>query len=334
MEDRKSLDVLPPYEDEFLYSWAYRMVCLHSSDNSLQAKKNAVKFLFGGKCSPFLGLYYQSGLDYFVKQAGFKEGSIFSSYESILLELSIIPFYLYFLPEYRRNQFWKEGKNVHYRCKESVLGIRDHNEYIEGEEYLKVCPKCLEEGAKYLKKEHQIKGNYVCWKHGCVLNFLKVEESPYSGFDFTSAIERGIRYTPQLSSDQLQTARKIAEAIHDIFMNGIKDDLYTMKRKLILRLSETDCLYDDRIIRGVDLCCKDFDATYLYKHFPIRGQMRRAFLRDNIGVNPIIYIVLILRLFGSLEDFYKYKGDESARVIFNTVGFKIERDKFSFDIFS
>ena len=95
----KIIDVLPPYEDEVLVSWVVRMLKLYSSGRLSVKTSEIMKHLFGTSATNRPGLYLQNGLQFFIEHCGVEDAVCFKSADSILEQMSVLPFYFPFLTE-------------------------------------------------------------------------------------------------------------------------------------------------------------------------------------------------------------------------------------------
>ena len=324
---KRIIDVLAPYEDEVLVSWIVRMLRMYTSGKVDSYMGGVMRDLFGPTASERPGLYLQNGLRYFCVNCGISNSSIFGSEDMMYEAMSVIPFYLYFCSDDCKELIKESISDTsYYIYTEAKLGIRFNSKYIEGQGYYKFCPECMKHQKEYyLKKEHQIQGNLVCWEHGCSLHRV-----PYSlrwkDIDFIDKIEKEIDISEfVLSEEDRETAHKIALLIHNIFEDGFSDDIETLQVKIIQKLIEDGVVSAEGIFCEWEKFMKSLGAGYLYSASNLKRDIDIAIDRDRkMHVNPIIYLFLIYNLFGGLKEYYDYEVNDSTNLLFQKVKFSEE----------
>lgn len=313
--DKGIIDVLPPYEDEALVSWIVRMLRLYSGGKLGHYSRIYMKELFGPDSSAWPGLYFQRGLQYFVDHCGLKHTRVFSSEDTILKYMSVLPFYLSFCSQ-KQIELFKEKylKMELYVRIEPSIGIRSAQNYLEDKACFKFCPSCLrEQGVCYLNREHQVQGNFVCWKHRCVLKRL-----PYAlrwdYIDFISNIENGNHISEvYVTKEDFVIAEKIADMVHVIFQNGFLNSLDTLKYKITCKLYEQEVINEKGQFFDIEEFAASLGAGYVYDEKNLRTHIAIAVGEEcNKRINPIIYLFFILRLFGDLDSYYDYRPIEQG----------------------
>lgn len=306
--DRKIIDVLPPYEDEVLVSWIVRMLRLYRGTEKFHDDSSQLmKALFGDSSTEKPGLYYQSGLQYFADNCGMTFSKVFSSERTILEELSVLPFYLLFCNEEHIDEFHsKHGKRSYIQI-ESRSGIRRKHNILGKKSEFKFCPECLREQSEiYLKKEHQIQGNCVCWKHGCILHSVPYK-TQWKYIDFVYNIEQHINESEYIiSPESYEMAEKIASTIHMIFEDGFKDDINTLKQKIMARLIELNHVNDKGLFIDLEQFADNLKVGYIYNKEELFSEIGYA-IGEKLRPNPLIYIILIIVLFGGLKEYNAYE---------------------------
>lgn len=320
-------DILAPYEDEVLVSWIVRMLRMYTVGKVDSYIGGVMRDLFGPTTSERPGLYLQKGLQYFCDNCGISNRSIFDSEETMYEVMSVVPFYLYFCSDDYKKLIKESISNTsYYIYTEAKLGIRFNSKYIEGQGYYKFCPECLKHQEEYyLKKEHQIQGNLVCWEHGCSLYRV-----PYSlrwkDIDFIDKIEKDIDISEfVLSDEERETAQRIALLIHNIFKDGFLDDIEELRVKIIQKLIEDGILSEEGVFYKWENFMKTLGASYLYSASDLKRDIAIAIdANRKMHVNPIIYLFLIHHLFGGLKEYYDYEINESTNLPFQKVKFPAE----------
>ena len=302
------IDVLPPYEDEVLISWIVRMLKLYSCKNKLDNYSGEfMKVFFGKDTIEKPGLCLQKGLQYFADNCHLNNPGVFLSEYTMTDKLTVLPFYFSFCNKTYLNEFYSDLANAKfYRTIESKYGIRIGHKNLEETSVFKFCPECLKEQSDiYLIREHQVKGNYVCWKHGCVLHTVPYKHT-WKYIDFVSSINEHFQEsTYNMSNENFLMAQKIATTIHEIFENGFQEDVDTLKRKLLSKMIEQGILNKNGIFYNQVKFANGLGVDFLYENSVLFREIGLAIGNWYIP-NPIIYIVLIISLFGGLEEYYSY----------------------------
>lgn len=319
MMSSRIIDVLAPYEDEVLVSWIVRMLRMYKGIKLDKYTDEVMKDLFGPTHTQKPGLYLQKGLQYFCDNCGISNSCVFGSEEMMYEKLSVLPFYFFFSTEEQKNTIKKEISNLsYYSFIESKLGIRSGHNYIEDQAYYKFCPECMKlQKDFYLKREHQIQGNVVCWEHRCALQKL-----PYSlnwkDIDFPTNLYNSRNITSyELSELDYTKAICIAEMVHHIFINGFQDNVYVLKEKIAYRLKELKIVSAYGKFYNFEVFIEELDIGCFYEKNLLKKDIISAvFIAPRIP-NPIIYLFLIQYLFGSLEEYYAYEYKTGSTVSVN-----------------
>lgn len=316
--DERIIDVLPPYDGEILISWIIRMCKFYTYGCLNDSSKKIMKHLFGPTSSSIPGLYLQKGLKYFVDNCDCDNRLVFGSEKTLLEKLSVLSFYLPFSSENNiLNMQNKIDEWPNYIHAETFLGIRREHRYIEEIAYFKFCSECLKEQSEiYLQIEHQIQGNLVCWKHGCVLHRIPYKLS-WKEIDFIGKIREDqdiSRY--DISEANICRTVEISLIVHEIFEIGFKEDLKILKLKIAQKLFDNGIITCKGTFLDLDEFSQKLNADYIYKCTNIKKDIIGAINESNrVHVNPIIYIILIEYLFGDLEKYYNYSLRESERYL-------------------
>lgn len=314
---KRIIDVLAPYEDEVLVSWIVRMLRMYKGIKLDTYTDEVMRDLFGPTSTAKPGLYLQNGLQYFCNNCGIKDSTVFGSEEMMYEKLSVIPFYYSFCSEEQKERVKKRhvSKKSCYSYVENIIGIRSAHSYVEGKSYYKFCPECMKlQKEPYLKREHQIQGNVVCSQHGCVLYKIPYS-STWKDIDYSINLYDDKNVTSyELTELEYAKALGIAEMVHDIFLNGFKDNIYILKEKIMHKLKDLDIISCDGKFYNLEDFIEVLDARYLYKHVSIKSELISAVFVSPRIPNPIIYLILIQYLFGSLDDYYAYKYKEGSAV--------------------
>lgn len=302
----KIIDIIPPYEEEFLYGWVVRMLNMYLNNNVVPIGVVSTMKNFFGDDVRYPGLYFQNGLHHFVEKCDLPEESILADAVKIVEKMTILPFYLSFRSKEEQIFFYENLRNGNnYGRIEEKLGIDLKKHRIEGTRYIKICPKCIEEnGYAYLRREHQVPGNFFCEIHKtelvlCVYNKYRLEfGASYKDLDTR---------TWEMSQDERKRSLKISEMIHKIFCNGFLNEVCEMKQKFRSKLRSLAYMKDDFSMPDYDVFFKDLGMDTYFRFVNKKDILFNVIYDWKVNVNPIFYLVLIEFLFGSLESFYKYQ---------------------------
>lgn len=313
---KRIIDVLAPYEDEVLVSWIVRMLRMYKGIKLDSYTYEVMRDLFGPTSTAKPGLYLQNGLQYFCDNCGISNSTVFGSEEMMYERLSVIPFYLCFCSDEQKELIKNRISNTsYYLYLENIIGIRNGHSYIEGQAYYKFCPECMKlQKEHYLKREHQVQGNLVCWEHRCILHRV-----PYSlnwkDIDFPANINDDSNVTTyELTELNYSKAISIAEMVHEIFLNGFKENIDILKDKIMHRLKALKIVSDEGKFYNLESFIEELDIGYLYQYVPVEKELISAVFVTPRTSNPIIYLALIQYLFGSLESYYTYDYESGASV--------------------
>lgn len=310
----KITDVLMPLEDEVLFSWIVRML-KHYSDGTLQDWQYIIlENLFGEETQKKPGLYFHRGLDYFSSNCGLSSSDYFSSEERMIDTLTILPFYRLFLDE-RSKQLLadkiKSNKSTANFTKSLMreLGMVTVNRSPMDYNHIKFCPECLKEsGTVYIKREHQILGNFFCHKHGYALKYVPYKRTSLRDSDFQKKINDEDYFEYTLLPQEEDMAKSLTTLIHEIYCNGLKEDILVIRKKLLHRMIELGHITKKGKFPEVWKFCKGLNVDFLYGNKHFSDEVIKVLAGPKYHPNPIIYIALIINLFGSLEGCYSYSS--------------------------
>lgn len=334
--DYTILDILEPFEDEALYSWIARMVNCYSNGSNPKKIRNHLEYLFGPETTDYPGLYMQLGLDYFVDHANMPHSPFFGSEEKMFNIMTVFPFYFSFLNDSQVEKFYKKLKNFRqYRDLESIVGIRKRSSGIEGGTFLKICPECVKEGKLYLQREHQITGNFSCWRHKCLLKRVPCHLYDKRDYRVPLSLFKEIEqedFSYQFTEKEKKVIYVVSEMMHEILVNGFKESIKDVKTKLCCKLLELNFLDQNGLFGDYEMndLIQLLDVDFYYENISLRREILYAIGSHKFidTPNPIIYLLLIYRLFGSLEGFYKY-APSNAPTLF-TGGIPTDEYKYEF----
>lgn len=167
------------YPDEMVYSW----FCRYYVHSGYFSNKAAMRELYckrsDNPSKEFIGNL--------VPEIRAKIGEIYPL-DSLLLEHTMYPQYARFLPlEQKRNALFRlehDSCDIH-----RLFAVLPR---IEGEQYLRFCPLCVEEdrkkyGETYWHRKHQLRNMNICTRHECRLIESSVPAKSEQCFTFDSA---------------------------------------------------------------------------------------------------------------------------------------------------
>lgn len=311
-------EVLEPVEGEAYFSWILRMLELNNSMGSWSnhnRHSKIGKMLF---CDEFIlpGVFLPDFAETVVEKCNLPNSKYLSSFSSVIEKMTTIPFYMEIL--YENTETFDSC--VQYKDFLNKFNV-NITENLGDKEGAKVwfCPECIKEmGGPIFYREHQIKGNVVCWKHECKLMYINYDKGRHyflrNIFDLT-ILKLG--NSIGINENMLDTAKGLAKVIHEIFNEGLNEGLNDIYNKIAQKF-----FYDNR---------KTFDAQYsfdeYYKHhfdkletnllnsFDLKIKCRNLYKNlfykkkdENIFLNePVILALFIYKAFGSLENLHSYE---------------------------
>jgi len=157
-----------PYPNE----WWYSVLCRYHVWSGRQTSATTFSELYGSR-SIYVGLF--PGRDCLIVLKQIPKGVL--NRKTILLEHTLLPYYLRFLPVDKKRAALK---NV---LSGQSIGIKKNQiQTPEGKQGLKFCPLCYAEdleryGEPYWHREHQIPLMPVCPRHGCQLHLVEISLS-------------------------------------------------------------------------------------------------------------------------------------------------------------
>lgn len=307
------IDILEPVEGEMFFSWIFRLIVLESPGDLACNYSNTAKNLFSDD-GRMPNLFWPYDIDEIIESCNLYKSSYLCNFSSFVEEMTNIPFYMDLcfggnvrfdtVEEYKT--FYKEYKYSFY------------NRYYNIQYGIHFCPECLKEtDFPVFYKEHQIKGNKVCWKHGCELKYIRYEKKGrfINSLCDSSFLENAKGF--DLDKNQLEEERIVAGEIHRIFAEGLKEDI-----NIILKKIKQKMFYDNDAIWKRQYSYSDCVAWYLRKlcEGPFVSGYYRSKFRDlyetmfhvkeisNIKINdPVFLVRCICALFGSFEKLYAYE---------------------------
>ncbi len=308
----KILDLVGPLEDEVLFSWVIRMIKLYKIDDNNNNYPHIIGNLFGYYSNNLPNLIWQEGLDYFAEHCDMPYDNVFSSPENMLNKMSLFPFYSLF----RKGSDLK-SYDMYYDFFNSDFFGSDNNPRTE--KHITFCTECLkEQGVTYFKKEDQIKGNCVCWKHGCKLKYInyKNDWKFINRLLDNSASEIARQF--EIDDDEISIAKNLSSLIHELFCSGLTDNIERIYEKLFQKIFWeenrnylTDYNFNDWFtIHGESVLPKYLHEKYRNSFKVI---MENIYYREKnislISDDVILVVFLINKYFGSLKNLYLYETD-------------------------
>lgn len=310
----KITDVLMPLEDEVLFSWTIRMIKHYSNGTVYKNPSEILKCLFGEKTQVDPVLYYRRGLDYFSSNCRLPSSDIFASEEKMMAALTMFPFYEMFLDNKSKNMVLSclnknKGKSNANRSFFSDLGMFTVNKVPKDYNHIKFCLECLKESNTiYLKREHQILGNFFCAKHESKLKYIPYNSSAFRENDFQMRIIDGKYFDYLLSPKDEKIAKKLSVLIHQIHCTGLKEDILVIRKKILHRMIELGYITTTGKFAKFEEFCEGLNVDFLYNDKRFYDDVIKVLAGPKYRPNPITYLALIVKLFGNLEECYEYSS--------------------------
>lgn len=198
-------------------------------------------------------------------------------------------------------QYLVEGRI--YAYVEQLLNIRCGLKMVEGTSCIKICPECIKK-QKYLKREHQIPGNFICIDHEKELVFFEYQKKALSLNNWADGL---MANSYNLTSEERNKAIVIAGMVHDIFKHGFKVNITNLKQIIRSKLRALDYLDADYSFYDFSCFKKQFGNDLYFRSTDKDLELFNAIYDVHKGTNPIYYLLFIEFLFGSLEALYEYE---------------------------
>lgn len=272
---------------------------------SINSIKNFRKELLGSNSNKSFSLYVPEYLDHMVEAINLPSSVYFSSYKSIIDKLSIFPFHSLFVKkEVKEAQYQTLRSGNMVSSIESAFNIRKYGDYYEGGLNIKFCKYCVQEkGEFYLKKEHQIQNNYVCYKHKVSLHYVSFDNLKRYNLHELDTINAFNCISEKDKHFKIRV--DVANAINILFNYLELGELNIIKSKIRKKLKELNYMYKDRIqFLNINKFWYDFSEFNLISIDS--KELLRIIFNTEKETSPIAYITIILFLFGSIDNFIKY----------------------------
>jgi ribosomal protein S27E len=99
--------------------------------------------------------------------------------------------------------------------------------------------------------------------------------------------------------------------VHDVFINGFRDDIIMLKSKIRKKMLDLGYMQEDyNFLSGFHdfwLCYDQYNILNIDKK-----EIINVIYTTNKNPNPIVYLTLIIFLFGTLKSYYEYEVDEQS----------------------
>lgn len=305
MSNINNFDFIPPLQDECLYSWIIRTLKYYSPTGQIDGTSSKDFLNLFGISNATPRLYYQDGMKYLLNNHDFGNSTNFSSIDSIISDMTVLPFYLAFKEEDDRLKIYRKVCQEDNRVEiMSRLKIKQGVNNVEGRCYIKFCPICFSEpGEKCLKIEHQVPGNYICERHNVGLK--RIEYLPrWSFLDFFQQIDNA--QTIELDVTQRKVAISISKMIHQVFIEGLRISLSDLKYKIRSKMVELGYLDKEYNFFDYKMFLDKLDNGLFFEFVPREKVVFNTIYDTKVAVNPIYYLLLVEFLFDNLEALYSY----------------------------
>lgn len=239
-----------------------------------------------------------------------KDSEYFCTLEVLIKRMTIIPFYSPFLNKTEKKKVYDSlVHNGPVNITKSLLGLKSLN--CKALDFkLKFCYQCwMENNYMYFDIEHQVKDNYICYKHNTRLQYININSSDY--FLLDNNINKYIEapYCISQNDEFLLCHTQVSSMIHDIFINGFGDDIIKLKSKIRMKILDLGYMREDfNFINRFDelwSCYAKYNLLNIDK-----VEFINVIYSTTNNPNPISYLTLINYLFGSLKLYNEYEIDE------------------------
>lgn len=319
------LEILEPYPNEILYSWLSRMFFWYGFQNQPRSDLRTFNMMFFGINSRTVNnILIPHNIQALVKKIELRGSKYFSSELTLINKMTFIPLYSAFLSQSMQKDVYESLiHNGPINVTKSLLGLKDFN-CMALDFKLKFCYQCwMENHYMYFDIEHQVKNNVICYKHNTRLQYINISSYYYLLFD-NSCINKyaDSLYCIHQSDNTLPYYSQISSMVHEIYINGFRDDIIKLKSKIRMKMLSLGYMRED-----FNFINRFEELWFSYAKYNLLNIDKKEFISiiysttDN--PNPIAYLTLIIYLFGSLKSYYEYEIDEKYVKIINQKPTKI-----------
>lgn len=314
MEDQMEyLDVLEPYEGECLFSWTIRMVIWYVGFGRVERfYEDAKRELFGNTTSFYPRLYFEANLSVLVERVDLPRSQYFRDVSTVLDKMTIFPLYAAFYNEKQYDEALKKRTEEIFDKSENIPALEGIGYYNQNtRKGYRYCPICMKEDGRYLKREHQVPGIDICYKHS-----VRLKTVPYKkNWKYLNFLDKSFENEPveRIANRREEILYELSKMIHCIFKNGFEETLDVTKAKIRKRLVEEGYLSEKNYYYDFNQIYNDFEFEF---YFPSLQNSVDVLLncifatRKNKAYNPLDYLFLIFQLFGPLEVFHDFSVNE------------------------
>lgn len=301
------IDVLEPYNGEILFSWLSRMYSWYGYKGmSTQNIKLFNNIVLGENAKVVSSVLIPECIESMVENINLPDSNYFRSADQVIKSMTAVHFYIQFIEENKKQRVLKNiyGHTATHESKR-FLGLSKLSIQENAKTHLKFCKLCWKEsGRKYFRSEHLVPENKVCYIHKVSLCYI--EHEPYKYYSFNNEDnKKDMNVCIKESDKQFSIYIKLAQIIHQIFEQGLQDDILKLKSKIRKRLS--DIGYYNESMTFMNEYSKFTEDFAEYNILKIKIEdLANAMFFNRYTPNPMIYLVLIMLLFDNLECYYKY----------------------------
>lgn len=262
------IEVLEPFQGEILYSWVSRMFNWYGYNNTQTNIRKFNNEVFGKASKTVTNVLIPYNLENLISNVNLPNSMYFESIESIIQKTTIMPFYTAFITLSDKKKIYEYLKiNKPARISKAIIGLNGVKTFSITDFKFKFCYKCWKENNYlYFDSEHQILNNYICYKHKTRLQYIEGNSNEY--FQFNNINIDDIKNAPYCIpiDDYFDSYKEISDMIHDIFINGFKDDIIKLKSKLRMRMKSLGFMDNNfNYLEKVDKFMEDFKPFNVLK---------------------------------------------------------------------
>lgn len=308
--DKKLLDILEPYEEECLFSWIIRMANYHGIYCfSEEQRKNYKKILFGTDVGEYPYLYFEPFLPSLVKNISLPDSIYFANAFVLLKRMTVYPFYASFLNDERKKESMERFTTGIGKLR-TMPGLYVPN-IKKSKLRIKYCTECVKKHGLYLIREHQIPENEVCFEHQVWLKTIPYQRN-WGALNFVANISDLCKETgfEGIKVEEKNTKFQLALLIHQVFQEGLKEDISIVKGKIRKKLKELGYLGYKNYSMEFNEFYKDLklEEYFASKEKAMDFILKNCFDKQIAKVpSPVDFLFIIYKLFGSLDALYRYE---------------------------
>lgn len=305
---KNTVEIIEPFQNETFFSWILRMSEWYgyTNFNEKDYYNNFMVNLFGENTKKRVGLYVPSNIDCVIKSINLPNSNYFKSADTLINHMTVYKFYKVFMTNQERDRlsdlFVENNEVINAERK---LGVRSNSAYYENISRVKFCSECIKDKKMfYYDVEHQVQGNYICYKHGIRLQYFLHDFRGSTSYSYLNSVWSNAEFCIEPDEMIIDKYKIIALLVHRIMLGEFSDSVAKMKSKFRKKLIDLGYMNELYYIANIDEFFEEFKQ---YNLFNVTSKSLYYILfNTRTKVNSIIYLSIIVFLFGTLDEYNNY----------------------------